>query len=736
MSDHPKTSLIEIKGEIDRVTYRDDASGFTIAQVHIPGQQTTTTVVGHLSVPTPGTRITAVGRWIDHPKFGQQFKAVEMEARPPATIDGIQKYLGSGVIKGIGPEMARRIVHRFKGDTLDIIENHVSRLAEVPGIGAKRVAVIEKAWQAQRDNRHVMLFLQSHGISPAYAHKIYRHYGDRTIEVVHENPYRLAHDIFGIGFLTADGIAAKLGYQKDAPLRLQAGIVYVLHQLSEKGHLYYPYDDLIARCRSILKTPRPPIDTALAVLAAKKKIVIESTRGDTSPEPDGKAVYLSSYHQCERFIARQLHLLMAAPPFPLPVDQQQAIDWVQSRFKVKLAQAQEKAVAMGLTEKVLVITGGPGTGKTTIVRAITRLYEHMNARIMLAAPTGRAAKRLGEATDRPAKTIHRLLEYNPNQGGFQRDLHNPLDGDLLVVDEASMIDAVLMHHLLKAVPATATLILVGDAHQLPSVGPGNVLQDILASETIPQVTLNQIFRQARGSRIIINAHRINAGKMPRIEPVSHRALGDFYFIEQEDPDKILSTILTLVGQRIPQRFGLDAIEDVQVLSPMHRGIIGTENLNRQLQLTLNPQQAYIARADQRFGAADKVMQVRNNYDKQVFNGDIGRVLQIDPAGKSLTIRFDNRQVSYAFDEMDEVVLAYAISVHKSQGSEYPAVVIPVTTAHYLLLQRNLIYTGITRARQLVVVIGTRKAMAMGIGNNTPQLRHTSLSRRLRDVRRK
>ena len=736
MADTLGDTQIDLIGEVERITYRDDTSGFTIAQVRTPEQSTTVTVVGHLSHPTPGTLVTAKGRWTDHPKFGRQFKAVQIEARPPVTNDGIKKYLGSGMIKGIGPETARRIVRRFKGDTLDIIEHHISRLAEVPGIGTKRVAIIAKAWQAQQDIRHVMLFLQSHGVSPTYAHKIYRHYHERTIDVVRQNPYRLAHDIFGIGFLIADGIAARLGYGQDAPLRLQAGILYVLHQLADKGHLFYPYEALISKCRATLKSLRPGLERAMEALAGEKKIVIDiSDDGSGHFPPDAKAVYLSQYYQCEGFIARQLHMLMAAPLFPMPMDKEQAIEWVQSRFKLVLARNQQTAVTMAMTSKVLVITGGPGTGKTTIIRTITRLYEHFQARILLAAPTGRAAKRLGETTGRQAKTIHRLLEYNPGQGGFQRDHHNPLEGDLLVVDEASMIDAVLMHHLLRAVPVTATLILVGDDHQLPSVGPGNVLKDILASKAVPQITLDEIFRQARDSRIVVNAHRINAGKMPHMEPVSAKTLGDFYFIEKENPEKILTTIMTLVSQRIPQRFGFDAIEDIQVLSPMHRGIIGAENLNRRLQQTLNPQEAYVARAEQRFGLNDKVMQIRNNYDKQVFNGDIGRIARIDPASKSVTVRFDNRQVPYAFDEMDEMVLAYAISVHKSQGSEYPAVVIPITTGHYLLLQRNLIYTGITRARQLVVIIGTRQAMAMGVRNNTPQMRHTSLARRLSEFKR-
>lgn len=731
MAEPRNESLIDLVGEVEHITFRDDISAFTIAQVRTGEQSAAVAVVGHMSHPIPGVMITAKGRWADHPKFGRQFKAVQIESRPPVTLDGIEKYLGSGMIRGIGPEMARRIVDRFKEGTLDIIEHHISRLAEVPGIGTKRVAVIAEAWQAERDIRHIMLFLQSHGVGPSHAQKIYRQYRERTIAMVRRNPYRLARDIFGIGFRIADGIAAKLGFENNAPLRLQAGILYVLNQLADKGHLYYPYETLLSECRSILKSLRPPLEEAMEALAKEKKIVIEvPSDSGGPPSPGTGAVYLSQYYQCERFIARQLHLLLAAPLYPTAIEKRKAVEWVQSRLKLNLARSQQDAIAMAMTSKVLVITGGPGTGKTTIVRAITRLYEHLRARILLAAPTGRAAKRLEDATRRPAKTIHRLLEYNPGLGGFQRDRHNPLDGDLLVVDEASMIDAVLMYHLLRAVPVTTTLILVGDVHQLPSVGPGNILKDILASNAVPKVTLSEIFRQARNSRIIVNAHRINAGKMPHMEPNHDKKLGDFYFIEQENPEKILATILTLVGQRIPQRFGFDAVEDIQVLSPMHRGIIGAENLNRRLQQTLNPQEAYVGRAEQRYGLHDKVMQVRNNYDKQVFNGDIGRIARIDPASKSVTVRFDNRHVPYAFDEMDEVVLAYAISIHKSQGSEYPAVVIPVTTAHYLLLQRNLIYTGITRARQLAVVIGTRKAMAIGVRNNTPQRRYTGLARRL------
>jgi exodeoxyribonuclease V alpha subunit len=724
-------TLIDLVGEIERVTYHDATSGFTIAQVQPIGRRRSITVVGNWVDAAPGAILKMRGQWTEHPKFGRQFKAKQVETQEPVTTLGIEKYLGSGLIKGVGPETARRIVRHFKEKTLGVIEHHPERLSAIPGIGTKRIAMIQEAWRNQQEGRQVILFLQSHGVSPAYAYKIFRQYGARAIDMVRKNPYQLAHDISGIGFLIADGIAHRLGFDNASPLRLQAGVVYVLRQISEQGHLYYPYEALIAKCRAMLKSTRDSILGALGTLSAEKKIVLEDPVQQSSNSSAGHvAVYLSRFYRCEQLIARQLHQLTAGHGRPLVTNPRQAVQWFQHRFKLKLALRQQRAVASALTSKVLVITGGPGTGKTTIVRAITRIYEHLHADFLLAAPTGRAAKRLSESTGRAAKTIHRLLEYNPKQGGFQKNQHTPLEADLLVVDEASMIDAVLMCHLLRAVAPRTALILVGDVNQLPSVGPGNVLKDILASGGIAHVTLNEIFRQAQNSRIITNAHRINSGRLPHLDSMPTDTLSDFYFITQKDPEKILSTILTLVSRRIPQRFGFDAVEDIQVLTPMHRGVVGAQNLNQQLQQALNPQDAYISRGDVRFGRYDKVMQVTNNYEKNVFNGDIGRIAQIDAHAKTVTIRFDDRPVPYHFTEMDEVVLAYAVSVHKSQGSEYPAVIMPVTTAHYLLLQRNLIYTGITRAKQLVVLVGTRQAMAMAVQNDTPHHRHTRLAQRL------
>jgi len=722
--------LTLLQGHLERITYTNEENGFTIARVKVYGRHDLVTVVGNMMGPTPGEVLEIEGEWANHPKYGEQFKIARYRSKVPATVFGIEKYLGSGLIKGIGPVMAKRIVSRFGEKTLDIIERDARKLDEVNGIGRKRIQMIKKAWDDQREIRHVMLFLQSHGVSSGYATKIFKQYGDRAIQVVRENPYRLATDVFGIGFVTADQIAGKLGFSKDSPLRAEAGTLYVLHQLSDEGHVFYPYELLMKKCIEMLGAEEPVLTQAIGTIALRKWIVIEDLNEHDTFQENHKAVYLAKYHLCENSIAHRIKDLLGAPKSIRTIDTEKAIAWVQARLTIRLAREQAQAVKCATESKIMVITGGPGTGKTTIIQAVLKIFSRLGVRIMLAAPTGRAAKRMSEATGFEAKTIHRLLEYSLQKGGFQRNEEKPLDVDFLVVDEASMIDTALMHYLLKAVPQSATLLLVGDVNQLPSVGAGNVLKDIIDSGAVPVVTLNEIFRQARESLIIVNAHKINQGLLPLLQPEG-QGRGDFFFVEQEDPEEVLRIILELISSRIPKRFGLDAVEDIQVLTPMHKGMVGAENLNRKLQDVLNPGDDGLVRGQRAFRIKDKVMQIRNNYDKEVFNGDIGTIATIDLELREVSVSFDGREVPYDFMDLDEIVLAYAISVHKSQGSEYPAVVIPVTTQHYMLLQRNLVYTAVTRGKQLVVMVGSRKALRLAIENDKTERRFTRLRERLK-----
>ena len=723
--------LAELQGQIERVTYTNLENGYTIAKVKVYGRRDLVTVVGTLMSPAPGEILEMKGEWVNHPRYGEQFKLVQYKTQIPASVYGIEKYLGSGLIKGIGPIMAKRMVKQFGKDTLDVIENSVEKLAEVDGMGKKRVEMLKRAWDEQKEIREVMLFLQTHGVSAAYAPKIFKHYGNKSIEVVRKNPYRLATDIFGIGFVTADRIAQKLGFAKQSELRAEAGILYVLNQLADEGHVYYPYEPLVEKSREILQVERQVIVKAFATIALEGRIVIE----DLNPNilefrENNKAVYLAKFHFSETSIATKLKTLINGPKLIRAIEPDKAIEWAQEQLDITFAAKQIEAVRSAAEGKLLVITGGPGTGKTTIINAILQIFSKLAVEIMLGAPTGRAAKRMSEATAHEAKTIHRLLEYSIHKGGFQRNDENPLKCDLLIIDEASMIDTILMHHLLKAVPRTATFILVGDVNQLPAVGAGNVLKDIIFSGAVKVVKLNEIFRQAQESSIIVNAHKINQGILPSLKP-SKQALDDFYFIEQEDPEEVLGIILELTRERIPKRFGFDPIDDIQVLTPMHRGVVGAENLNVELQKSLNPGEDVVARGGRTFRVNDKVMQIRNNYDKEVFNGDIGRIARVDPENQECTIIFDDRELLYDFPDLDEVVLAYAVSVHKSQGSEYPAVIIPILTQHYLLLQRNLIYTAVTRGKKLVVLVGARKAMAIGVKNDKTQKRYTYLQHRLK-----
>jgi exodeoxyribonuclease V alpha subunit len=721
---------IELSGQIDRITFTNEENGYTIARVKISGRQDLVTVVGYLMSPAPGEMLTMKGEWVTHPKFGEQFKVTEYKTTVPATIFGIEKYLGSGLIKGLGPVIASRIVKKFGEKTLDVIENDIETLALVEGIGKKRIVMIQNAWEEQKEIRDVMLFLRSHGVSSGYATKIFKRYGNRSVAVVKDNPYRLAADIFGIGFVIADSIAEKLGFRKDSPKRIEAGILYVLNKLSDDGHVFYPYEYLIKKSRETLAVERDAILEAIADLAMNQQLVLEDLNESIDDfKENNKGVYLAKFHRCETGIAARLKTLSAAPKSIRSVNAESALRWVQKRLDIRLAENQAKAVRCALENKIMVITGGPGTGKTTIINAILKIFSELGVKILLAAPTGRAAKRMSEATGHEARTIHRLLEYSFARGGFQKNEDKPLSCDLLILDEVSMIDTVLMYHLIKAIPTFATVVLVGDINQLPSVGAGNVLNDIIGSHAVPVVELNKIFRQARESRIIVNAHKINNGILPTFE--DHVPGNDFYFIQQEDPEKVLDIILELIKERIPKRFNLDPVHDIQVLTPMHKGVVGADNLNTKLQESLNPSNTEIIRGNRNFRINDKVMQIRNNYDKEVFNGDIGRIAGIQPDENELTVLFDGRHVVYEFYELDELVLAYAVSVHKSQGSEYPAVVMPVLSQHYILLQRNLLYTAVTRGRKLVVMVGAINALAMGIQNDKTQRRFSYLRYRLR-----
>lgn len=722
MTSNPE--IIQLTGQLERVTFSSDETSFCVCRVKVKGEKNPVTVVGYLPDPSPGELLVMTGKWVRHPKFGPQFQIDTCRTAAPATRSGIIKYLGSGLIKGIGPVMARRIVQRFTDNALNIIECNVEKLLEIDGIGPRRVEMIKTAWEEQKEIREVMLFLQSHGVSSGYAAKIFKQYGQKSVEIVQENPYQLAEDIFGIGFQTADKIAQNLGIAADSEIRIKAGILYVLYRLSDDGHVCYPYEQLIDAVHDILEVDHRLIGRACAAVKDDGKIVIE-----TLPDTSTRLIFLSKFYFCENEIAIRMNTLKNHPGTGIAFQTEKALQWIGKELSIRLADKQLTAIRTALDEKVLVITGGPGTGKTTIINAILQIYKKKNARILLAAPTGRAAKRMSEAARHRAVTIHRLLDYSIGEGGFRRNRKNPLNCDLLIIDEASMVDTVLMHHLLKAVPDRATFILVGDVNQLPSVGAGNVLKDIIQSGQFPVVMLDTIFRQAKKSLIIVNAHRINDGKFPVID--NNRDSADFFFIAKEEPDAVLSTILDLVHNRLPARFRFNPMDDIQVLTPMHRGIVGASNLNHELQMLLNPNDRKVIRGPREFRVSDKVMQIRNNYDKGTFNGDIGRIISIDHQDQVLMIRYDGRDVAYDFTHLDEIIHAYAVSVHKSQGSEYPAVVIPVVTQHYMLLQRNLIYTAITRGKKLVVLVGSKKALAISINTVKAMERYTRLCHRLR-----
>lgn len=713
----------ELIGYLEKITFQNPENGFTIAKLKSRKISDLVTIVGYLPTVNPGETIRCTGEWKNHLVHGRQFDVHEYKQEAPADIIGIKKYLCSGLIKGIGSTYADRIVEKFGIETLNIIDHEPDRLYEVEGIGKKRVNKIIECWTDQKSIREVMIFLQSHGVSPAYAQKVFKNYGSHSITKVKENPYNLARDIFGIGFKIADEIAQKLGIPKDSEKRIDAGIEYVLTELSGDGHVCYPVNEFLEIAKETISTEVSLIQPRLEVLQKLDRIELFELVFEGQLQ---QFIWTKSLFLAETGIAREIARLKRSSTHLRSIDTDKAIEWVQEQLNIKLAPQQKTAVAMACQEKVQIITGGPGTGKSTITNAILRIMQKLTSRILLAAPTGRAAKRMSEITHKEASTLHSLLEFD-YKGGFKRNRENPIECDLLIVDEASMIDTYLMYQLLKAIPSGTRVIFVGDINQLPSVGPGNVLKDMIASLFIPVTGLTEIFRQAAGSQIITNAHLINKGYFPSIE---NKENGDFFFLESNENEDVLRTIVGLVSHRLPKKYGFNPMRDIQVLAPMKKGIIGIENLNSILQETLNPKDNPLFRTGKKFCVGDKVMQLRNDYDREVYNGDIGLIEKISVVDQQMYVNIDGRQVIYDFADLDELALAYAVSVHKYQGSECPCIVMPVHTSHFKLLNRNLLYTGVTRGKKLVVLVGSKKALAMAVHNDEVKRRYTGLKQAL------
>jgi len=719
---HADNPVEKLHGSIERVTFHSEASGFCVLRVKVKGYRELITVIGSAASVTAGEYIECLGCWVNDRQHGQQFKTISLKIVPPTTLDGIEKYLGSGMVKGIGPHFAKKLVKAFGEQVFDVIEQTPQLLLELPGIGKKRQERVTSAWAEQKVIRDIMVFLQSHGVGTSRSVRIYKTYGEQAIEKVRENPYRLALDIHGVGFKTADTLAQKLGIGPQSLLRAQAGVRHVLQEWSGEGHCAAIRSKLCEMAAKLLEIPLSIIDEAIAA---------ELTEGNLIAEIDGsdEFIFLTPLHRAEMGCAAHLNRLNQGDAPWGVIDADKAIPWVEEQTGMTLSQSQAAAIRLVLQHKVSVITGGPGVGKTTLVNSLLKILKAKRVRIGLCAPTGRAAKRLAESTGMEAKTVHRLLEFDPTQFAFKHNDENPLDLDCLVIDESSMMDVVLMNQLLKAIPTEAAILIVGDVDQLPSVGPGSVLADIIDSGQIATVRLTEIFRQASTSKIITNAHRINQGQMPVVDKTE--ALSDFYCLYAETPEEIFAKLMQVVLERIPQRFQFHPVNDVQILTPMNRGGLGARSLNIELQARLNGHsEPKITRFGNTYAPGDKVIQRINNYDKEVFNGDIGVIKSIDLEESQVKIVFDDREVDYEFSDLDEITLAYATSVHKSQGSEYPVVVIPMAMQHFMLLERNLLYTGVTRGKQLVVVIAQPKALAMAVKNQQSQRRITHLAARL------
>lgn len=711
-----------LSGSIERIVFHNPDTGFCVLRVKVSHRKDPVVVTATTTGVSPGENIECSGQWAHNKSYGMQFQAAQFATLAPTTLKGMEKYLGSGLVKGIGPHLAKQLVGAFKEEVFNVIDQTPDRLLKLPGIGKKRKDQLIAAWQEHRGVRNIMVFLQSHGLGTARAVRIYKTYGDQAIHKVRENPYRLAGDIYGIGFKIADTLAKELGIPSDSLIRAQAGLRHILKEFTKQGHCGTPKDQLIEASETLLEIPKKIIEEAIRAELAEQNIIEEKS-----------LLFITELYQAERSVAKHLQRLQNSKRIPpwSKLNTAKALAWLAQELKIQPSPSQQQAIDQALHSKVSIITGGPGVGKTTVLSSLLRIIGQQGANMMLCAPTGRAAKRLSEATGLPAKTIHRCLEFDPITKRFKRHANNPLSTDLLVVDEISMLDIILMNQLLKAIPDHASLIMVGDIDQLPSIGPGSVLADMIASSIIPVARLTEIFRQANTSQIIINAHRINQGQMPINTQSSD--LSDFYFIETKSPEETYDKLLHVVAERIPQRFGFHPLRDIQVLTPMNRSSLGAHSLNVGLQQRLNPHaEPKIKHFEQSFAPGDKIIQLVNNYDKEVFNGDIGSIKYIDLKEKTLTVDYLDKLVSYDFDELDEINLAYATTIHKSQGSEYPAVVIPLTLQHFTLLERNLLYTGVTRGKKLVVLVGEVKALAIAVKKIKSNARFTKLAERLRE----